>query len=130
MPDAPTAAARPMSSGRSPMTQEAWRSRPIHRGGLSHPRGGLTVLARPRKRLHDAVPVMQAVVERVDVRAMPYEELDNVRVNLDYVIKSVVSACDLPAWFVTTTTGMPALLKLAIASAAPRINSTRSTEPT
>ena len=35
-----------------------------------------------------------------------------------------------PAWFVTTATGMPARLNLAIASAAPSMNSTRSTEPT
>ena len=35
-----------------------------------------------------------------------------------------------PAWFVTTATGMPARLNLAIASGDPSMNSTRSTEPT
>src|SRR5579862_7877439 len=36
----------------------------------------------------------------------------------------------IPAWFVTTATGMPVWLNLAIASGAPGMNSTRSTEPT
>ena len=36
----------------------------------------------------------------------------------------------MPAWFVTTATGIPARLNPAIASGAPSMNSTRSTEPT
>ncbi len=98
-------------------------------GGSCHSGHRLSVVARPCELGHGPVRVVWAIEESVDMGPVLCEPLGDVAVDLFHVTHLVEPSGD---------TGLvghdrhrhPARLSRAIASAAPSMNSTRSTDPT